>query len=294
MQELQKLILSPEGFLAKTLAAPVSVKVLKMLKEMLQEADFGGNMQGSLAKLGQNGLWAKMCEGCCQLVLTETPEEILEPFSGTWPTWGIMLNGNVMERKPLERRIKENECSSWRTPDANLGARGPKSAKMYEECKKTNKHALNLLDQVKHECNWPTPRAREGNAGQVGSLSACWTEILMGLPINWTNAEISNKELKQWPGWPAPMNAGSNWNTPDCSDRRSMKSKQQGVSNQVKVTVSGQYSYEPPRVIEGQKNRAKRLKALGNGCCPQQVFVIFQNIVNMENRIEGVQDVPQD
>ena len=495
-------------------------------------------MQGSLAKLDPNGSWAKMCEGCCQLVLTETPEEILEPFSGTWPTFGIMLNGNVMERKPLARHTKEKECLSWptplagewkdsgnierlaeyadtkqlnltrlvakltvqnwptpstqeiehddceltetgrrkskngdnshsvnladtvkmwRTPDANLGARGPKSAKMYEECKKTNKHALNLLDQVKHECNWPTPRAREGNAGQVGSkgakhnaakgfldgvvlereekkwptptgginnantnntscsetvrnlrkndgekklqrkvggrgnfqqekilqssmcqrdtqegktnevcdwekidfateeamrnlwsriqftdasfgrkhiqqffgelndrlhqlpyemalatwqdhekkisglccvrcgkpcenhvsealakiqeiwrpnanekecegkicnstggsLSACWTELLMGLPINWTNAEINNEELKQWPGWPAAMN-------------------------------NSQYSYEPPRVVEGQKNRAKRLKALGNGCIPQQVFVIFQNIVNMENRIEGV------
>lgn len=44
-----------------------------------------------------------------------------------------------------------------------------------------------------------------------------------------------------------------------------------------------QYAYEPPRVIVGQKNRAKRLKALGNGCVPQQVYLVFAAIVEVEN-----------
>lgn len=49
------------------------------------------------------------------------------------------------------------------------------------------------------------------------------------------------------------------------------------------LTNVEQYAYEPPRVIVGQKNRAKRLKALGNGCVPQQVYLVFAAIVEVEN-----------
>lgn len=55
------------------------------------------------------------------------------------------------------------------------------------------------------------------------------------------------------------------------------------LPEQAKIEESGQYPYEPPRVVVGQKNRAKRLKALGNGCVPQQVYLVFAAIVEVEN-----------
>lgn len=387
---------------AKMCHAPALEKALKTAMGKLLAVDCGESTQGSLAKLDHDGSWLKMSDGCCQQVLISDREETSELFSGTWSTWGIMRSGRVTVLKPLARRTKEKECSLWRTPDANLGARGPKSAEMYEECKKTNKHALNLLDQVKHECNWPTPRANKvsgpsekgfglnlmeavdkvqnwptptvadtftgklkstqqkpgsmhsvnlsqcvnwptptecGNynrkgasatsgdglatavrmyptptandykgagpttkytngKGKVcdrtnmrldyaiyatnpkGQLNADWVEILMGLPIGWT--DIDCEEPQPWPGWPAPMNAGM-WRTPMDGNPTKNGRNEPNLPEQAKIAESGQYPYEPPRVVVGQKNRAKRLKCLGNGCCPAQIYPIFAAIAEVEN-----------
>lgn len=169
----------------------------------------------------------------------------------------------------LERRMNESECllwhtsdcsdrrspkskqqgvnnqvkAYWRTPQAHNGAQGPKSKMFYEKCLKTGQSAITLVDQVK---NWQTPAAREGQ------LNADWVELLMGLPIGWTDIDVANEDIESWTGWPAAINVE-------------------------------QYAYEPPRVIVGQKNRAKRLKALGNGCVPQQVYLVFAAIVEVEN-----------
>lgn len=93
-----------------------------------------------------------------------------------------------------------------------------------------------------------------------GQLSACWTEILMNYPIGWTDIECDNPQ--EWPGWPAPM--GCN-----------------------------QYPYEPPRVIAGQKNWAKRLKCLGNSVVPKQAYPIFKAIMEVENALQNQTARPQ-
>lgn len=428
--ESKKSILSAAASPVKMCHAPALEKALRTAMGKLLDPDYGENTHALLTSLDHNGSWLKMSEGCCQQVLISDREETSELFSGTWPTWGTMRFGRVMELKPLERHTRGKECSlwptavasdasqgaiigkddifyttstgmprkvnrngtdgsvglgrlvqMWRTPDANLGARGPKSAEMYEECKKTNRHAVNLLDQVKHECNWPTPcvadiftanlkstqqkpgsmhsvnlsqcvnwptpAARDWedsgdlqkladsthqacvpkmvaklemkkDAGKIGALNSDWVEILMGLPIGWT--DIDCEEPQPWPGWPAPMNATQKWATPNCMDmlpsrsfeamkhqatngaRKNRKlpgnlreqidplmrkayieaSQENGGCLEEEITVSGQYPYEPPRVIVGQKNRAKRLKCLGNGCVPEQVAPIFKIIMEIE------------
>lgn len=198
----------------------------------------------------------------------------------------------------LERRMNESECllwhtsdcsdrrspkskqqgvnnqvkAYWRTPQSHNGTQGPKSKMFYEKCLKTGQSAITLVDQVK---NWPTPAARDSKgsnsakhlstghhinqlANKVklnkteGQLNADWVELLMGLPIGWTDIDVANEDIESWTGWPAAINVE-------------------------------QYAYEPPRVIVGQKNRAKRLKALGNGCVPQQVYLVFAAIVEVEN-----------
>ena len=47
-----------------------------------------------------------------------------------------------------------------------------------------------------------------------------------------------------------------------------------------------QYEWEPPRVAVGVKNRAARLKALGNAVVPQQIFPIFAAIRLIEESEE--------
>jgi DNA (cytosine-5)-methyltransferase 1 len=110
--------------------------------------------------------------------------------------------------------------------------------------------------------NWPTPHAncstgagKHGEGGEnlqtaVGvSLNPDWVEILMGFDIGWT--DIDRNDLESWPGWPASR----------------------GLD---------QCAYEPPRVAKGGKNRAKRLRCLGNAVVPQQAYPIFRAIMEEE------------
>lgn len=296
--EYPRLILSAEDFRAKMLAQQVKELVSLIVKGTLPAPVFGESIPGLFASLSQDGSWQKTCAGYSQSLLPGFGGEDSELYSETWPKWGIVLDGHAMELPMLERRMNESECllwhtsdcsdrrspkskqqgvnnqvkAYWRTPQSHNGAQGPKSKMFYEKCLKTGQSAITLVDQVK---NWPTPAARDSKgsnsakhlstghhinqlANKVklnkteGQLNADWVELLMVLPIGWTDIDVANEDIESWTGWPAAINVE-------------------------------QYAYEPPRVIVGQKNRAKRLKALGNGCVPQQVYLVFAAIVEVEN-----------
>lgn len=296
--EYPRSILSVEDFPAKTLAQQVKELVSLIVKGTLPAPVFGESMPGLFASLNQDGMWLKTWQGYCQSLLPGFVEEDSELYSETWTKWGIVLDGHAMELPMLERHINESECllwhtsdcsdrrspkskqqgvnnqvkAYWRTPQSHNGAQGPKSKMFYEKCLKTGQSAITLVDQVK---NWPTPAARDSKgsnsakhlstghhinqlANKVklnkteGQLNADWVELLMGLPIGWTDINVAKEDIESWQGWPAAINVE-------------------------------QYAYEPPRVIVGQKNRAKRLKALGNGCVPQQVYLVLAAIVEVEN-----------
>ena len=295
--EYPRLILSAEDFRAKMLAQQVKELVSLIVKGTLPAPVFGESIPGLFASLSQDGSWQKTCAGYSQSLLPGFGGEDSELYSETWPKWGIVLDGHAMELPMLERRMNESECllwhtsdcsdrrspkskqqgvnnqvkAYWRTPQSHNGAQGPKSKMFYEKCLKTGQSAITLVDQVK---NWPTPAARDSRSNSAkhlstghhinqlankvklnkteGQLNADWVELLMGLPIGWTDIDVANEDIESWTGWPAAINVE-------------------------------QYAYEPPRVIVGQKNRAKRLKALGNGCVPQQVYLVFAAIVEVEN-----------
>lgn len=298
LMEYPRSILSAEDFRAKMLAQQVKELVSLIVKGTLPAPVFGESMPGLFANLNQDGLWLKTWQGYCQSLLPGFGGEDSELYSETWPKWGIVLDGHAMELPMLEHHINESECllwhtsdcsdrrslkskqqgvnnqvkAYWRTPQSHNGAQGPKSKMFYEKCLKTGQSAITLVDQVK---NWPTPAARDSKgsnsakhlptghhinqlANKVklnkteGQLNADWVELLMGLPIGWTDINVAKEDIESWQGWPAAINVE-------------------------------QYAYEPPRVIVGQKNRAKRLKALGNGCVPQQVYLVFAAIVEVEN-----------
>lgn len=257
-----------------------------------QDVSTAGKRTGFVDSEGnvtRSGLWGEYSRLICELkprwIVAENVRGLLsisaagirgedsELYSETWPKWGIVLDGHAMELPMLERRMNESECllwhtsdcsdrrslkskqqgvnnqvkAYWRTPQSHNGAQGPKSKMFYEECLKTGQSAITLVDQVKNQL------ANKVKLNKTeGQLNADWVELLMGLPIGWTDIDVANEDIESWTGWPAAINVE-------------------------------QYAYEPPRVIVGQKNRAKRLKALGNGCVPQQVYLVFAAIVEVEN-----------
>lgn len=273
--EYPRLILSAEDFRVKMLAQQVKELVSLIVKGTLPAPVFGESIPGLFASLSQDGSWQKTCAGYSQSLLPGFGGEDSELYSETWPKWGIVLAGHAMELPMLERRMNESECllwhtsdcsdrrspkskqqgvnnqvkAYWRTPQSHNGAQGPKSKMFYEECLKTGRSAITLVDQVKNQL------ANKVKLNKTeGQLNADWVELLMGLPIGWTDIDVANEDIESWTGWPAAINVE-------------------------------QYAYEPPRVIVGQKNRAKRLKALGNGCVPQQVYLVFAAIVEVESQL---------
>jgi len=128
----------------------------------------------------------------------------LDPFSETWPQWGLMRNGECWEQMTLVQTTKGKEYGleqNWPTPNAWDGRRGPRSM----EHLMTKKAQITLVTAVKHNpTRWGTPKAQDsrhalrdrnkGNLGEQvsglhngGKLNPLWTEWLMGWWIGWTD-----------------------------------------------------------------------------------------------------------
>jgi hypothetical protein len=105
---------------------------------------------------------------------------------------------------PLTAQVK-----TWQTATVSTGAHRQKDGSMTDK----------LDQQVK---NWPTPEASQGGR-QCGSFSQNSWKKEDGTPKqpSLAQATIMDQQVK-------------NWATPDASDRRSDKSRQVGLSNQMK------------------------------------------------------------
>lgn len=123
------------------------------VKELVTSVIYGPKSQESFAKLGQDGSWEKTSEGSLALMM----EECSEPFSGTWPSWGIASGGHATEQtKPQELHNAGTESllsDTWRTPSAG----DPEGGVM--EMREGASGKYKLRD---HAANWPTPKAWDG------------------------------------------------------------------------------------------------------------------------------------
>ena len=149
---------------------------------------------------------------------------INESECSLWPTASVCGNYNRKGASATSGDGLDTAVKNWPTPTVadtfpgNLKSTQQKSGSM---------HSVNLSQAV----NWPTPRAREGNSGSYGcasiernadrnyldgvvikkeekpgNLNADWVELLMGLPIGWTDINVAKEDIESWQGWPAAIN----------------------------------------------------------------------------------------
>jgi len=212
----------------------------------------GGRWRGSSVKYGRDSRSWKTA--LCLL-----PEDSI-PYSGTWPRWGMMRNGECWELQTPERGTSGTGSGSLLpTPTADeVGS---------------NKSVPSLYQMATRNL-WPTPTAHDGRdrdspsallrrtpgLGVVvsrdcgGCLNPDWVEWLMGWPGGWTIAETLAKEaFGQW------MDAGPSYiqNEPDNLPR----------------SVA-------PRTVP---NRGLRLKAIGNGQGPHVVAMAWAMMTQEES-----------
>ena len=155
------------------------------------------------------------------------------------------------ERFPnLESQV---QLATWSTPQA-------RDEHTYAKTKRgaNSPGGTPLTVQAVESRAWPTPGANEDAAGRPGAamqpmlgnhpdvrtqgslaLHPDWVEALMGWPLLWTSLAPMLSLL-----WPALHGA------------------------QVSGPGQPQHPWEPPRVASGIKNRAKRLRCIGNGQHP--------------------------
>ena len=138
-----------------------------------------------------------------------------EPYSETWPRWGMTVGTCAYAHPMSERRITEIDGLLFATPNT-LDSLPPKSPEaLHREATVTRSgrsQPSNLRDQVT-QLFWPTPNAGDGKNAVVrirqksnqtmlgeaialespsltgGTLNPAWVEWLMGFPIGFTNSK---------------------------------------------------------------------------------------------------------
>jgi len=92
------------------------------------------------------------------------------PFSGSFPSRGMMRSGSISALPTLERRTDESGCSSspmtWGTPRAHIGAGDP-----------AKRAARGMIEG----------QVALADRSACGDLSPSWVEQLMGFPAGWTS-----------------------------------------------------------------------------------------------------------
>jgi site-specific DNA-cytosine methylase len=296
--ELQ-LTLWSEGFLVKTCHVQESKQDSKV-----NEVDCGLKCYESSAKSDHDGSLLKMFEAQLISHLTLAGWDWKEKVTKSGLTSYLLLQ--------QVRLTKENACLLW--PTATSEYSGVSTYEGWQRRQQESKHNVQfgLHHAVDKAQNWTTPATRDykgarkeetfaktgrcadtnslpdaiRESAQKGQLNADWVELLMGYGIGYTDTEVD--EPKEWQGWPAGL-INREWMTPKSVNGGTTTGRPRERSTHLQTQVdcinlqTGQYPYEPPRVITGQKNRAKRLKCLGNSVVPQQAYPIFKAIMEVKS-----------
>jgi hypothetical protein len=151
---------------ARTLAQAEAVK-----ESEAEEVDCGLKWRGSFAKWDHDTSSWKTHQ--CSLLGG------LEPFSETWPKWGMMRNGECSEPMPPVFPIIAPECGWLPTPTKTSGA-------------------SHRNDKIRFDCLAAFCRALWG----AGYPNPRFWERIMGWPTSWTDARpLETAKFQEWQRW---------------------------------------------------------------------------------------------
>jgi DNA (cytosine-5)-methyltransferase 1 len=176
----------------------------------------------------------------------------LEPFSETWPQWGLMRNGECWEQTTLAQTIRGTESGSeqnkWATP-TTMDKMPPKSAqalhKEATQARPGRSKPANLRDQVSNMQNWPTPTATDYMGAKQNGIESqngryVRTSLTTGVKFGAKLTDAVNLEVKK--KFPTPKLSDhkdrGNMSNPSIQ-RRAAKGKQMDLS-MVAHPTSGQ------------------------------------------------------
>ena len=224
--EMEESISSPPDSHARTYQLQEIKQELKQI-----EADYFSRLPAyqtrslPIAELDPRCVWRTS-----QISLLETGEVGQEPFTQSWPSEGIIVNGKLYPQvmwAHLTRGKDGGASHIWPTPTTKgyghasegqtLGMRRNVEKGILSEEEAQQMMSCTLRPPRMEKWNWPTPMCRDWKdsgkieklkkAGQQeslmnrvaqtetklesGHLNADWVEWLMGYPIGWTSLETS-------------------------------------------------------------------------------------------------------
>jgi hypothetical protein len=187
--------------LAKTLALLESRQVY--LRE--PEVAFTAKSSESLAWFDRDTCSWRTCQ---QSLVTDS-----EPYSQTWPRWGMTLAGSAYAHPMSERRITEIDGFYWLTPTSmEMATAGGGEAFQTKTgtVRRKNQDGTSSALGLSHQVMWPTPTSHDASgrvsrpAGKTGNhhlasldyrvggqLNPDWVGWLMGFPIAWANSKAT-------------------------------------------------------------------------------------------------------
>ncbi len=115
-----------------------------------------------------------------------TPQRSLfgdsEPYSATWPQWGLMLDGACLALTTPTLRTRERDSGFWPTLTASIGAK----------CGGRHRGKADTLASRLAET--------EGlSTSSTGRVNPTWAEWLMGFPEGWSDcAPLETHKFREW------------------------------------------------------------------------------------------------
>jgi hypothetical protein len=253
-------------FPASPTALPAAVKGLVM------SVISGRSYIESFAKLGPDGSWEKMSGDYFQMSMGLSSE----PFSGTWPKWGILSDGVCGAPVTWARRTNGIGSSSW--PTATTDSAGNRKTKyqqggipMGHPDSGTGEHDIDN-GRTGAGKNNPPPSAStdDGGLGNPECGGRC------GEPRRGAGAELSDGCTRHG-RCPQPGMGGAADGLPARLDFPGWPAGRGPEQN----------PWEPPRVVPSKSvtGRTARIKMLGNAVVPDQAALLFQEIADAHERM---------
>ena len=151
---------------------------------MAKEADYGERWGGLLARLDQDLCSWKTPQ--CSLIMDST--ECLQTF----PNWGLMRNGELLEATPLVRPTEGTDFGWWPTPVATDYMNGQTTGITY-----TGKRFVRTSKKTGTEFGAKLTSAYRLMTGN--RLPASFTEWMMGWPHEWTELKpVATDRFHKW------------------------------------------------------------------------------------------------